>query len=247
VDAELGKLLSILSEAGLDDSTYRVVLSDHGEDFWDHFGFATHGHSLYEELIHVPLMVRGPDLIPGTRVKERVQLLDVLPTLLELAGVPGPEEKVSGLSFRRLLAGRAGASRPAFSEDHTLFERVAVLSDLGGSPWKLIHSPSIESHEMIPHIRALVDLSRFEGILQEWELFDLATDPGETKNLASSRPRERKALEALLEGFLRDHPLGKAPPGAALDPDIQRRLMELGYTVDPPVPKKEEEADGEGG
>ncbi|MFQ5540429.1 MAG: sulfatase, partial [Candidatus Binatia bacterium] len=98
VDHYVGKIYNRLKDAGISDDTLIVLLSDHGEEFGDHQAEIHccdtvvrgrhHGHSLYDELLHVPLIIRYPSRVPrGSRVKETVRLIDVLPTLLELAGI----------------------------------------------------------------------------------------------------------------------------------------------------------------
>lgn len=107
-DAHFRSVLEGLDRRGLADSTMVVVTSDHGEEFWDH-GSVGHGHSVYEELLHVPLFVRLPGL-PPARVAKPVGLVDVAPTILEALGRPVPEE-MSGRSFLGDLEGRAAAPR----------------------------------------------------------------------------------------------------------------------------------------
>jgi len=89
-DEMLGRLVAKLRERRLLDETVLVVTADHGEEFYDHRNWG-HGHSLYNELLHVPLVVRYPPVTPaGRRVRDRAMVVDVLPTLLDLAGVPAP-------------------------------------------------------------------------------------------------------------------------------------------------------------
>jgi arylsulfatase A-like enzyme len=100
VDAALAPLLSVL---GPTDGV--IVFSDHGEEFWEHGGFE-HGHSLYEELVRIPLLVRAPHLVPGRR-DAPASLLDVTPTALAIAGLP-----VGDLPGRSLLDVLVGAPPP---------------------------------------------------------------------------------------------------------------------------------------
>ncbi|HKX45255.1 MAG TPA: sulfatase, partial [Planctomycetota bacterium] len=85
-DQFVGRLVLLLRELGIDDETALVLLSDHGEEFWEH-GSVLHSHSLYQELVHVPLIFSLPGgRAAGARVAETVRLIDVAPTLLELLG-----------------------------------------------------------------------------------------------------------------------------------------------------------------
>jgi arylsulfatase A-like enzyme len=90
VDTAIGRLADSLAERGLDDETYLVVTGDHGEEFFEHGGIG-HSDKLYEELLHVPLIIKGPEAGRGT-VDDPVQLLDLAPTLLELTDNSIPDE-----------------------------------------------------------------------------------------------------------------------------------------------------------
>ena len=90
-DEHFGAFLARLEELGLSDSTLFVITSDHGEEFEEH-GSWGHGHSVYQELLHVPLLVRWPGVgRAGARVPEVVSTMDIGPTILEASGVPVPE------------------------------------------------------------------------------------------------------------------------------------------------------------
>src|SRR5262249_8285654 len=89
-DRVMGGMLETLSKEGLLDHVVVVVLADHGEDLWDHDATRSpgHGHSLYQELLHVPLLMVAPGVVQsGRRIQTGVSLVDVAPTLLDLAGV----------------------------------------------------------------------------------------------------------------------------------------------------------------
>src|SRR5205823_11601016 len=107
-DAELGTLLDTLADRGVADSTIVVLTADHGEEFQEH-GRLKHRVHLYDELLHVPLVIAGPGVRPG-RVAEQAQGIDLFPTLAGLLGAAPPR----GLPGRDLLA--AGADAPAISE-----------------------------------------------------------------------------------------------------------------------------------
>ena len=103
-DAQLSRLLEGLRALELFDSTTIVVTSDHGEGLGDH-GLLEHGENLFEELVHIPLAVRGPGIAPGRRLAGSAQLEDLAPTALELLNVPVP----SGLDGISLLPWLRGA------------------------------------------------------------------------------------------------------------------------------------------
>ncbi|HSV08065.1 MAG TPA: sulfatase, partial [Candidatus Binatus sp.] len=103
VDAEIGRLLDGLATRGLLDHTLVVVSADHGEEHWDHGSFF-HGQSLYDELLHVPLLMRFPDrAYAGRVVREPVRALDIVPTIAEVLGLPAFPE-FEGTSLLPLIA-----------------------------------------------------------------------------------------------------------------------------------------------
>ncbi len=112
IDSALGPLLRM---AGADATV--ALFSDHGEEFWDHGEFE-HGHSFYDELLQVPLVLRGPG-VPAGRVPEPVSLLDLTPTLLQLAGLdPGPPEPGGGRSLVPILWDESGADSALRARSH---------------------------------------------------------------------------------------------------------------------------------
>jgi arylsulfatase A-like enzyme len=132
-DAELGRLLPALDALGVGDSTVVVVTADHGEEFQEH-GKLRHGADLYDETLHVPLLIAGPGIAAG-RVAEQVQGIDVFPTLAALLGVPAPPAAPG----RNVLLDRE--PRPAYSE-------VGELTAIRTRGWKLIVGPGNRPPEL---------------------------------------------------------------------------------------------------
>ena len=166
-DAELGRVLDLLDSRGLVERTIIVLTADHGEEFGEHGG-RFHATTLHEEQIHVPLLLRIPGLA-AQRIARPVGLVDVVPTLLECAGLPIPPE-LDGLS---LLHEPPPGVTTAYSElyDGTLRQRSIVREN-----WKLIEE--VEDHRR--------------------GLFDLSSDPAERHDLAASRPSVTADLLAVL-------------------------------------------------
>jgi arylsulfatase A-like enzyme len=128
VDRQIGRVLAALERQGIAGTTLVVCVSDHGEEFWDHGG-TEHGHTLYDELIHVPLIMRWPGHLPsGLRVASIASTVDVAPTVEELVfGASAPRD---GMSLMPLLRGGEPALRTVISEN-LLFaeERTALRTD----------------------------------------------------------------------------------------------------------------------
>ncbi len=218
-DVELGRVLQKLDELGIADDTLVVFLSDHGEEFLDHGGHF-HEENVYGELVNVPLVLRWPGALPrGRVVEETVQLLDLAPTLLDLAGLAIPE-RMQGESFRPLLeSGGKWRSRPAISEwrrrsDQLEMGMVDAFSIIEGE-WKLIRN--VERPAGVP----------------EFELYHHQTDPLDQKDLASENPEVVKRLAQQLEAWHEWALERKLPSDGeaseAMSSEELQRLRSLGY------------------
>jgi arylsulfatase A-like enzyme len=218
LDASLQTLFGELARRGFLERAVVVFTSDHGEEFADHGGFG-HGGTLYNELIRVPLIVVLPGQAEGRRIAEVVSLVDVAPTVLDLAGVARPAD-LEGRSLRDLLA-RAGSwwVRLAFWDRP---EPVPAFSEL-------LIAEGKEKGRLRPHESAIVLGSQklIVGPHGERERYDLATDPGEHTPAAAG---DDTALRRRLADLVR-HRDGVAAPGAAhpIDPETERRLRAFGY------------------
>jgi len=206
-DALLGVLFDTLRELGIFDQTLVILTADHGEEFEEH-GTRQHGHTLYDELLRVPLILSCPSALPkGIRITQQVRLIDLLPTILDVAGV-STNASFCGKSMLSLLRRRNQEERPAFSEfdfDHK-FESVRT-----------------ESYKLITH---LAD--------QSFELYDLAHDPGEHLNIAAGSPRVLASMRELYVGWRTAVRSGRGavqPSRAQIDDDLKARMEALGYVV----------------
>jgi arylsulfatase A-like enzyme len=102
VDEEVGRLLGAMKGLGIYDEATIVISSDHGEEFWEHGGFE-HGHSMYQELLRVPLIVKFPGAVAGAHVHAPIGTEALPPTLLELAGLPYDAAAMTSPSFAAYL------------------------------------------------------------------------------------------------------------------------------------------------
>jgi len=188
-----------------------VFTSDHGEEFSEHGGLG-HAHSLYEELVRVPLVFYWPRGIPGGRtIDEPVSILDIYPTLLELAGLEPPP----GLQGRSLAPLLRGEERAADPQRELLFE---------------LHRPRPE----LQAIRAgRFKLIRGTGAGGRVELYDLEDDPGEHRDLSRSRPDVVERLSARLDATFAGLPPAPLTERIdVVDPELRAQLEMLGYMED---------------
>ena len=171
-DSVLGAMLDQLDREGIADDTMIIVTADHGEELWE-VGRCGHGASLRETLVHVPLFVRYPPLVPpGTIVEEGVDALDILPTLADALGEP-PLARAQGDSLVPIAQGIGrGYVRPSYASQYEYAHALRVGS------WKIW-------------------LARDGGM----RLYDLVSDPGEKAPVAK-RPIERRFMTDLLQLFL---------------------------------------------
>ncbi len=219
MDRELGRLLSTLKVRGQWGRTIVVVVADHGEGLGDH-DWWTHG-ILYQEQIRVPCLIRTPDDPGGRRVASLVRTTDLLPTMLELAGID--RRLWPSMDGRSLVGamrtGRTEDSRVAYSES------VNILRYL-------------QQHDAIPtdhkddKLYTLLDGQRKLIYHQlrpaESEFYDLASDPGELQNLAvPSRPAAMDSMLRRLDSMRVYSPI--MPGMSETDLDRARQLERLGY------------------
>lgn len=194
-----------------------IVTSDHGEEFFEHGGTG-HGYSIYDELVHVPLMLHWPGVIEARRVDVNVQSLDIYPTLCELVGARYPKS-VRGASLVPLMKGEEWPARPSFSE---------IVEDTGS---RLVGEPMGIAHGVVDGrfklIRNLRHPNRRERPIVE--LFDVLADPGEQRNVADQHPEVAERLRDLVERWTVAS-LGLAAPIADdIDPETLAQLEALGY------------------
>ncbi|MFQ6118243.1 MAG: sulfatase, partial [Candidatus Bipolaricaulia bacterium] len=217
VDERVGFLVEALRRRGIFDSTYVILTSDHGERFGEHKGY---GHGAFgrgagfsETLIKVPLIISGPDLPRGKRVRESAALIDLMPTIKELLAVEY-ESDMQGRSLLRLIKSEREEERPVYLVS---MQEQGRREALIRRPYKLI--------------------LRGNGQL---ELYDLDRDPGEREDISSShqdvvaalsrlaarireenRARRRANIEAL--------EAGEKPLSSAERRELQKKLRALGY------------------
>jgi arylsulfatase A-like enzyme/Tfp pilus assembly protein PilF len=230
-DSALGTFLSQLRARGLYDGALIAVMADHGEALGDH-GEDTHGFFLYDETIHVPLVIKLPSAASagkdsttksaaGKKIENRVGLVDVLPTILEAVGIAVPQE-VQGESLLGMLmpkpapAESVGASavpdaspdRPAYAE--TDYPR----NTYGWSPLRALRTGKYL------YIKA-----------PQQELYDQYEDPKAEHDLASASTAVTSTLAGQLDAFRQRTSSSREAPKSTVDPEAQAKLAALGYVA----------------
>ena len=223
LDREVGRFLDELKKTGMYEDSLILVTADHGEAFLEH-GFWEHGQTLYQEMVHVPLIVKWPGKQPPRRVAGLVSQTDLFPTILEAAGIEGTAGPYAGLSLRRFEARRDPGDREAVLELtwDPLPERPARML----VAWRGERTKYIASFEG-PTVDAL-----YSSPVASEELYDLIDDPGETRNLApgdgDAVAASRKKVLAYLERA-RELRATRAGADVELDEETRKRLELLGY------------------
>jgi arylsulfatase A-like enzyme/Flp pilus assembly protein TadD len=214
-DSAVGKLLDALRKHGLYDETMIAVMADHGESLGAH-GENTHGIFLYDETLHVPLLIKLPlNRSAGRRLETRVGLVDVAPTILQESGIPVPKD-VQGESLLRMLtpASPGGRAAHATPEDRPTYAETDYPHRAFG--WS--------------SLRALRTGKYLYVQAPERELYDQVTDPAETRNLAAGAKAVADTLGFKLDE-LRQKTSQTLVELAKPDPEQARKLQALGYVA----------------
>jgi arylsulfatase A-like enzyme len=221
VDQGIGRIFQTLEKLGLAENTVLIFASDNG-------GVANlgsvpvtsmapmrgHKQLIYEGGVREPMFIRWPGVTAGSVCNETVSLIDFYPTILDLAGVPLPDQPVDGVSLMPLLKGEA---MPTLSERPLFWYNVTSGISDEGEAFQPVAAVRRGDWRLVKH---------FERPL---ELYDLSTDPGESQNLAESHPEKSAELEKLLDDWLVDTGVVTPTVNPAYDPDyvIPRQVDSL--------------------
>ena len=192
-DRFIGRLIDALPPDVL-RNTLIVLTADHGEEFRDHGGWK-HGFTLYDEQIHVPLLVRWDGHVPaGSRLRGTVRLLDLAPTLARAAGGPA-DPAWEGVDLLPALTGKAPLPRLAAFAQHMMIGPLRTAAVLDGRKLILFNprTPFTPANGLDAYLWTQ-DLHR----LQRVELYDLSHDARERQNLAPAMPREVGTLQPVI-------------------------------------------------
>lgn len=212
VDQQIDRLIHALDGRGALERTYVIVIADHGEALGEH-GEDEHGVFLYEEVIRIPWVMRGPELAAGVVVAEQVRAVDLFPTVLHFLEIEA-RNAVDGESVVSLIEGRNRAGRPAaYAETYypQLHYGWSELRSLRADGWKVIDAPRPE-------------------------LYDLRNDPREQRNLYETQRALADRMLAETQRLWREVGGDRAVENRQPDPETLQRLRSLGYVGVAPPP-----------
>jgi choline-sulfatase len=206
MDNEIGRLFGEMKRQGLYDSTMIIVTSDHGETFGEH-RLLEHGRALYEELVHVPLIVKYPSK-DGRKgiVDRRVSIMSIGPTILRYVGLPLPK-----------------TACPTSLEDDDQVLIAEIYRDIS---WIVAFGERFDRDQ-----KAIYD-GDYKWIWDSrgrHELYDIAKDPGEEHNLWGTLPEKERKLQAELKPLIEESKQLSSLRTPELDKELKGRLRALGY------------------
>jgi arylsulfatase A-like enzyme len=220
-DHAAGELFGALESMGLLPRTIVVLTADHGENLGEHDYFFEHGAYLYEPTVRVPLIISYPPSVPaGKTVTTQARTIDIVPTVLDVAGIPVPPG-LQGQSLLPRMLGRPDGPTPlAYSESGRNFYRENPRQYVEGvaGKWRMMRSDRFKLI-MIP--------TRSGGPI--WEFYDLEADPGERANVLDRFPQEEQALRRALLTIVAGDPMKDDREEPALPPGLEDDLRSLGY------------------
>lgn len=211
VDRQVGRLVDFLKNEGLDSQTLVAVVGDHGEGLAGHAeGLAehferSHGMTLYNETLHVPLIFRHVGQLPADRrIAANISLVDLSPTILDLLGLKDPR-KITGKSLKKVLIGKDAPSSLVYgsTDDAFLINGWSPLRSLIEGQWKYIKTTKPE-------------------------LYDLTSDPFERKNLFDAAPGIAQIMKARMDEF-ESRLVPHEAIAVQLSASERRALENLGY------------------
>jgi arylsulfatase A-like enzyme len=217
----IAPLIRLLKAEGLYDQTMIIITSDHGEEIFDHGGWQ-HGHSLYNEITKVPLIVKFlSSRYAGTRVTENVRLIDVVPTILDELDIEAPERQFDGKGLVALVEGKENEPRACFSQFTPMKERPQL-------PGRV--SVVWGDHKLILN-QAIPDWANFFDFpppaLPAEELYDLREDPLEKRNIYTPGDDTAMLLLAMAKDYLRKE--RRSGELSILDDQMRDKLSAVGY------------------
>ena len=219
----IGPLIARLKDLGLYDSTLLIFTSDHGEEFYDHGGWG-HGHSLYNELLRVPLIIKFPDSkFRGEKKDNIVSLVDVMPTILEEMKLDFPELDIDGRSLIPVLTGKEKIDRKYIADigSNVLNSHIPkkISSNIGKTKLIFGDRPGPEDVDFFDFPPPEVGLI---------ELYNLKNDPRERENMVESNVQLANRIIRWINDYY-NRAIKSSAGKANVDQRIIEQLKALGY------------------
>ncbi|MCU4728524.1 sulfatase [Halapricum hydrolyticum] len=215
LDSEIGNLLGELDERGHLDDTFVVLTADHGDEFYEH-GRYGHGNLPYDELTHVPLVIRPPsgsDIPRGETVDDLVRCIDILPTIIDAVDAEIPtqhRERLAGKSLLPLVRGKKRDEEPVVVTEKRVRGEKHLRIGLRTTRWKYL----------------------YDGVEDERFLYNLENDPGETTDVSQTETTVAEEFETRLRERLNqieETSENVVVPDVETDAGVEERLKALGY------------------
>lgn len=226
VDYQLSRLLDALNDSGITDDTLVILTADHGESLGEHGIYWTH-HGLYDVTVHVPLILRYPNLLKPERVRTLVQHVDIVPTILDILGIGKENLGLDGKSFGPLIFDKEEKElrTAVYLEEADLEEKRAIRTNR----YKYIRASS-------PKGAICKECNRIHGGVEEF--YDLKEDSAENRNSLEENLQKANSLKKGLSeweelcryGQERGNSMAeRARSSSREEAAIERRLRDLGY------------------
>ncbi len=217
----IGPLVKKLKDEGIYDQTMIIITSDHGDEFFDHGGWQ-HSHTLYNELIRVPLIIKFPyQKFKGKKITRNVRLIDIAPTILDVLKFNPEKYSMDGRSLIPVIKGQEKKERKCFSEIYYDPERPHI-------PWRV--SLVYGDYKLIVN-QIIHDWEKFFEYnpppLNPFELYNLRNDPYEKNNLYYEKNEIAQSLFEMIKEYKK-----KIPPKAekgTIEEELREKLRALGY------------------
>jgi arylsulfatase A-like enzyme/Flp pilus assembly protein TadD len=226
-DSIVGSFVGVLRKHGLYQNSVVAIAADHGEAFGEH-GEERHGMFLYDETIHVPLLLKLPaGRFGGTRVEERVALAEVAPSLLEVAGIPVPATMQARSLFPLIVTEKGGAAKIGQTQVGAAY---SAVGDKEKAAERSVYSETNYAHRAFgwSELRSWRSGKYLYVQAPKRELYDQSSDPDAVKNLAPAAKAVADTLESQLADFQQKTNSVRSEP-TKLDPMQAEKLRALGY------------------
>lgn len=219
----VGPLIEKLKEIGIYDQTMIVFTSDHGEEFFDHQGWG-HGHSVYDESLKVPLIIKFPgSRFKGKRIQDFVSLVDIFPSILEELGIRMEELEMDGKSLFPIIKGEEKGSRTFFADiaSNVLDSHIPQKISTNRGEEKLILNSRFSKEDLDFFLSPPAALSSVE-------VYDLIQDPKERRNIADRRSELANQMIQEINRIFKEARRRKTGK-LEIDEELRRQLKALGY------------------